>query len=79
MNWQKQFVRPVPEAARENPTALFEVLATRAEYDPALIPLFTDAIGEMARFYAETAEGVRATSQLQNLADRGRRWKALND
>jgi hypothetical protein len=51
----------------------FEVASSK------IISVFVDAIGDLSEFHAETADGVRATSQLQNSADRGRRWKALND
>ncbi len=49
-NWQQPFVRPVIKAAGENPTALLEMLANRAENHPEIVPVFVGAVGDMSEF-----------------------------
>lgn len=66
-DWSAKFVAPVLKSAGDYPGVFLEILARKAESNPELIPVFADAVREMAAWYQGQAAGLDAVKDLRRI------------
>jgi hypothetical protein len=66
--WETNFVTPILKSAGDYPDVFLEILARKAQAHPDLIPVFAEALKDMAAWYQAEAAGLRAVKALRTIA-----------
>ena len=66
-DWETKFVAPILNCAGDCPAVFLEILARMAEANPDLIPVFADALRDMAAWCHAEAAGLGAIKDLRRI------------